>query len=355
MSEISIILPVYNAEKYLVQCLDSLVNQTFKDIEIICLNDGSIDKSPEIIRGYSNKDSRIKLITQENKGAEVARRRAISLCSGKYIMFCDSDDWYEPNMCQKMYDAIKNNDVDIAMCKANLVYEVPEEDRDKNYYSDFDYVGAEEITTELIEKLNPLLWNKIFKREIVDKNRITFPESRDIRVAWDGFFVLEYLLASKKIFFIEDKLYNFRIREGSLVGDIMRGKSKSCYDIWNGFEEFYNILSAKRIADKNINIFLRQYETKTVFYFSNLNSLEDRIEVLILSKAFFNSISRDSDLIKIFKDRYLISRIIDTCNFLEEKFKSKKKDFISFLKTYLQDIDICGSEAEKVLEPIKRG
>ena len=101
--KISIIIPVYNVEKYLHECLDSIINQTFTDIEIICVDDGSTDKSSEILEEYEQKDKRFTVISQPNKGVSAARNRGMQQAKGKYIMFVDSDDWLAHNACEQAY------------------------------------------------------------------------------------------------------------------------------------------------------------------------------------------------------------------------------------------------------------
>ena len=117
---ISILMPVYNSEKYLRKCLEALKNQTYQNIEIICVNDGSTDSSYDILLEYQNIDNRFKLFTQENSGPATSRNHCLSKAQGKYIMFCDSDDKYEPNMCQKMIETMKKENVNLVMCCANL-------------------------------------------------------------------------------------------------------------------------------------------------------------------------------------------------------------------------------------------
>ena len=113
MAKVSIIVPVYNVEKYLRKCLDSLINQTLKDIEIICINDGSTDKSLEILEEYKNRDSRIILLNQENSGQSIARNNGIKKATGEYIGFVDPDDWVENNMIKCLIDEIKSEKVDL--------------------------------------------------------------------------------------------------------------------------------------------------------------------------------------------------------------------------------------------------
>ena len=117
MAKVSIIIPIYNEEKYLEQCLDSICGQTWKETEIICIDDGSTDNSPRILESYAKKDSRIKIITQKNKFAGVARNRGMECASGKYLAFLDADDCYEPNMMEKMVWKAEANQSDIVICR----------------------------------------------------------------------------------------------------------------------------------------------------------------------------------------------------------------------------------------------
>ena len=113
MNKVSIIVPVYNIEKYLAKCLDSLINQTLEDIEIICVNDGSTDNSAEILNEYAQKDCRIKIINQDNAGLSAARNTGINAANGEYIGYVDSDDWIDLNFYEKLYNAAKDTDADI--------------------------------------------------------------------------------------------------------------------------------------------------------------------------------------------------------------------------------------------------
>ena len=120
MPEISIIIPNYNTEQYLPRCLNSLIGQTFKDIEIILIDDGSTDNSVKIMKEYAKQDNRIKVIEQPNSGPARARNQGLENATGKYLMFCDSDDWYEPNMCEIMYYTIENKKTDVVCCHTLL-------------------------------------------------------------------------------------------------------------------------------------------------------------------------------------------------------------------------------------------
>ncbi len=114
--KVSIIVPVYNVEKYLKRCLDSLISQTLKDIEIICVNDGSKDNSDKILEEYARKDSRIIIINQENQGISVARNNGMDIAKGKYVGFVDSDDWVDSDFFEKLYNAAEKNNAQMAVC-----------------------------------------------------------------------------------------------------------------------------------------------------------------------------------------------------------------------------------------------
>ena len=130
MIKVSIVIPVYNVQKYLHECLDSLINQTLKDIEIICINDGSTDNSLNILKEYALKDSRIKVIDKENEGQGIARNLGIELAQGEFIGFVDPDDWLEPEMLEMMYNQAKVLFSQVVICDYKKYFE------DDNKYCD---------------------------------------------------------------------------------------------------------------------------------------------------------------------------------------------------------------------------
>ena len=318
MAEISIIVPIYNAENYLFQCLESLSDQLFKDIEIICVDDSSTDSSSTILAKAASRDKRIKIYTQsENRGVEIARHKGLLEARGKYIMFCDADDWYEPEMCQEMYNVMELGGVDLAICKTSVFKEGDKEHLYNYSYFDFAIGGIENINIALINNINTVLWNKIFRRDIIEKHNITFPEFKDIRLGWDEFFVLEYMLVSKKIFFLDKVLHNYRVRNDSLTGDMYCKVSKNYEDVWNGLEKFYNILFSKSLLnDEVMEFFLSKYSYKTKHYFDFLPSLEDRIKALNDTREFLENVAKTQASALEFKDKYLRSLLMMTYDYM---------------------------------------
>ncbi len=220
--KISIILPVYNVGKYLRQSLDSLVNQTLKEIEIICVDDGSGDDSYEILEEYKNKDARIKVIHKENKGTGAARNDGLRIASGEYIGFVDPDDWVKPNMYERLYTLAKEKDVDITMCMPDGYDEKNKKETPFPYFVDENFANIPEERIFSWKDLSPFkypmcVWNKLYKKELFDKNKIEFAEGLDFE---DHKVIFGSLLTAEKIYFIKEKLYVYRFnREGSVLTD----------------------------------------------------------------------------------------------------------------------------------------
>lgn len=216
MPQISIIVPVYNVEKYLAQCLDSLVNQTFKDIEIICVNDGSTDGSLDILNEYSKKDDRLKIITQENHGVAFTRQIGLDNVSGEYVMFCDSDDYYSSGMCEKMYDSIMKKNVDLVKCNIVCVDEELTSQRiDTEKYYKIPFEGVYKIDSKVMLKTNVSLVSCIFKNDLIKKFYIEIP--KDLKAHEDDVFMDMYMSISDRICFLNEDLYFYVRRSDSLT------------------------------------------------------------------------------------------------------------------------------------------
>ncbi len=220
--KVSVILPVYNVGKYLRQSLDSLISQTLKEIEIICVNDGSVDDSYDILEEYKEKDSRIKVIHKENKGTGAARNDGLRLATGECIGFVDPDDWVKPNMFERLYNLIKEKDLDIAMCMPDGYDEKNAVNAPFPYFVDANFENIIDDRIFNWRDLSPFsypmcVWNKLYTKELFDKHNIEFAEGLDFE---DHKVIFGSLLTAEKIFFIREKLYVYRFnREGSVLTD----------------------------------------------------------------------------------------------------------------------------------------
>lgn len=168
---ISVIVPVYNAEKYIRRCLDSLLAQTFRDFEIILIDDGSPDGSGAICDGYSATDSRIRVIHQENKGVSLARQCGIDHARGEYTIHADPDDWVEPDLLGALYQAACRENADIAIC--DFFEEYPGRSAVRRQNPPSEPAGC--IKSLLLETMHSACWNKLVRKELYDRNGIRFP------------------------------------------------------------------------------------------------------------------------------------------------------------------------------------
>lgn len=221
--KVSVIIPVYNVEKYLKQCLDSVINQTLKEIEIICVNDGSTDNSYQILKEYAQKDKRIKIINKENGGLGAARNTGMEYATGEYIGFVDSDDWVELNTYEQFYRNAKTQNSDIVMCPIHVYDDITGELKYDNPYftleclnEDFDNSLFNHLKTkDFLFKISVTSPNKIYKKEYLNEINAKFPEGL---IFEDNPFFYETYLKAKNVSLIRDFLYFYRInRKDSII------------------------------------------------------------------------------------------------------------------------------------------
>ena len=230
MTKVSVIVPVYNVEKYLEKCLDSLANQTLKDIEIIVVNDGSPDNSQKIIDKYTKKYKNIKSYIKENGGLSDARNYGLKKATGDYIAFVDSDDYVSTDMYKKMYEKAISGNFDMVVCDINYVYENTEEI--KRAYSNLK-TDTTNIKKAMIN-IYPAAWNKIFKKKLF-KTGIEFKKG----VWFEDVEFMYRMLPHVKTIGVINEPYNYYLqREGSITSSV----DKRIYhyiENWNGIVEYY--------------------------------------------------------------------------------------------------------------------
>ncbi|MBP3546559.1 MAG: glycosyltransferase family 2 protein [Alphaproteobacteria bacterium] len=212
--KVSIIVPVYNAENYLKQCLDSIVNQTYKNTEIICINDASTDNSLSILKDYGKNDKRIKILSGEHIGAGKARNLGIKNCSGDYLLFLDCDDFFEFNMVEEMLNKIINENSDIVICENTIFDDATGKDT-SNGNSLSKYLSASPInpknySAELFTMTSACAWNKLFKASLVKENAVFF---EDLTSCNDVTFTYTMLALAKSISIIDKQLVHYRTNQ----------------------------------------------------------------------------------------------------------------------------------------------
>ena len=222
--QVSIIVPVYNVENYIERCLNSLVNQTFKDIEIITINDGSTDKSLELLNKYAKEDIRISVIDLGDEGVSYCRNLGIEKANGKYIMFVDSDDWIDSSMVEVMYKKAEENKLDLVMC--SYIREFKDHSKEKIFNLPQEIIYKDnEVKNELLRKLvgpikeelsNPemldalgTVWGKLYRADILKENKIKFVDLKEIGSAEDTLFNIFTFNYLKKVMFLNKSMYHY--------------------------------------------------------------------------------------------------------------------------------------------------
>lgn len=216
--KISIILPVYNVERYLKECLDSVLNQSFKEFEIICVDDASTDNSLNILKDYACKDNRITIATQKKYGAAVARNVGLKLAKGEYLLIIDSDDMLEVDSLDKLYKKTKNNDLDICIFNCYYYNNQTKQKEIKPWTIDISQIPNKEVFSweeyaKVMYTCSPnWAWNKLFKKSFIDKHNIVFQETRHTN---DTLFTCFALSMAERISILNERLLLYRVNQKS--------------------------------------------------------------------------------------------------------------------------------------------
>lgn len=215
---ISVIIPIYNVEVFLRECLDSVLDQTYRNLEIILIDDGSSDKCGAICDEYAGKDSRIKVIHKENGGLSDARNAGLDICTGDFISFVDSDDFIHPKFIETLLNAILTTDADISMCFFTSENFVESSEMEKTNILDFVEHEAINLPTKFV------VWNKLYPRKYWEDNRFVKGVKHEDVCAFS--FIFEY----KSIALLQSQLYHYRNREESITAKPSKESLKDLSD-----------------------------------------------------------------------------------------------------------------------------
>ena len=343
MIKVSVIVPIYNAEKYLEQCLDSIVNQTLKEIEIILIDDGSTDGSAEICKKYLD-DERVIYFHKENEGLAAARDDGMKFSKGEYIGFIDSDDWAEPDMYDKMYTAAKTNDSDIVFCNCiqneNGYVFTPE--MPQGAYT------REEIKRDILPKTLAYIdkngnkrsirwcnWLRIYKSETLKNNGIKF--DRRLRRSQDLQLTYEATLVAQNYYYIAEPLYHNRVVADSLS----RGYTKN---MWPLYTYLIEILYKDTENFKELDL-MDQMHLRAFFFATDCienemkplcpNNMSKRIELI-------NEIINDP-ICERFKDHIQTDKLSPLYRkYYEFIVKKKAEKFIPYTERYKRKAEFRG-------------
>lgn len=288
---LTIIIPVYNSQKYLKTCLDSIVNQKFNNYEVICVNDGSTDNSLQILQEYADRDGRFVLLNQQNSGQGVARNKALKQSLGKFILYLDSDDWLEDDALEKIYNKLINTPVDILIFnykKHFLDGSIIEQMYNKPFYELFgETVFTKEQASNVLLSINALSF-KVYKRDFLIKNNILHAETKFLE---DHIFFIKSFLLADSLCCLNACLGNYRIHHQSTTFNIykkIKSFEKILYMSFEAFEKYK--FSDDKLLEES---FLSNRIGGLLYYFN--------ITPFLYKRQFFYSAKR---IAKFINDKY---------------------------------------------------
>jgi glycosyltransferase involved in cell wall biosynthesis len=329
MPEVTIIVPVYNVEQYLRQCLDSVVNQTLRDIEIICVNDGSPDGSSQILEEYAANDSRITVIHNENGGLSSARNAAYPYIKGQYTLFVDSDDWIEPDLCEKTVCIANREDADMTLYffhrQTGRTHDL------EDFLNKHPFSLLDKIT--LLKHMSA--WSKLWRSSFLLDNTITFPEglySEDVVAHWKA------VILNPKLAVVPEKLYWYRINPSSITEESTRKNLWSIPEVYKQIKDF--LINEGKYEGDWKNIYLRQ-KLQALYSASFGVPHEQRLKMIEVVKGHYGNdecefLKYPNDLSWHAKDFYKMldgSRIATMKNSINHVIRETKRTIVFSINT----------------------
>ena len=289
---ISVIVPVYNVEEYLPKCLDSILNQTFSNIEIICVNDGSTDGSRKILEEYKKRDFRIKIVDKKNGGLSSARNAGMKVATGEFYSFIDSDDWIDKTMLEKLYENMTTLNTDISICAVHQFDETNQKIDDSNPYYTLEFfdksfdnrVFSYKETKPFIMDVCVMAWNKLYRRSLIEDCNAEYPEGL---IFEDGPFFFSIFFKTDRVSIVREFLYYYRINRKN---SIIQKAGKKFLDVIDVAELMYSKIKNLPDFEDIKYIFFRKKVEDFIYRFEHLNKK--------YKSAFAKKLKKDSSLIK---------------------------------------------------------
>ena len=240
MALVSVVIPVYNIERHLRQCLDSLAAQTLEDLEIICVNDGSTDSSPQILEEYAARDSRFRVVTQANSGPGTARNAGLEQAEGTFLIFLDSDDWFEPDFLELMARKAEQTGADATICRAvefdtDGDRELPSGWMLKVHQLPGEAFRPEDISEHIFQFTYGWPWDKLYRTSLIRQEQLRFPALRNSE---DLAFVFPSLLAARRIAVLDRTLIHHRVNRPASVSNSRSNDPDAPYEAFSIVKAF---------------------------------------------------------------------------------------------------------------------
>lgn len=349
MPKVSIIMPVYNEEAFLKETLDSVISQTLKDIEIICVDDGSTDNSVRILQEYAKNDKRILVLQQKNSGAGTARNFGMTRATGEYLAFLDSDDLYEPAMLEEMYTSARQDDLDVIVCRADAFDSKTGRHKETRWTVKTQYLpsvkpfAATDVPDNFFATFVWWPWDKLFKKTFVDELGIVF---QNLRTSNDLFFVAAATLKAKRISYVDKVLAHHRVGLKSSLS-VTRENSWDCF--YHALTAVKQFLREQRLYERfeadfiNYALHFSLWHLNTIhgntyslLYNALKNKWFEEFDILGHTEDFFynkTEFRQFNEIMEMDLDTYLCKRI----DSLEQDRLNKAKE-IRRLKKKLSDV-----------------
>ena len=317
---VSIILPVYNGEDYIEQAIDSLLNQTVKHFEIIVIDDGSTDASLEILRSYEKKDKRVRVYTQENKFAGVARNLGIEKARGEYLAFLDSDDFFASNLVEDAYYAAKMNNVDMVLFGAKIFNNVTGQCEEAKWLLNTELTPKEQVfnykdcSENLYRITTPCAWTKLFRRKFILHTGLRFQPLQNTN---DLFFTYVALAMADKITVLDKELVYYRVGTKNNL-QAKKGKNPLCF--YSAYKAWYDKLIELKMMDTLGRSYVNTALIGCIYELESQNDLH--VKKLIFDKLkteFFNELGIWGYDISYYYDKsaYSVMELIKNVSFDE--------------------------------------
>lgn len=289
MPKVSVIIPIHNAQKHLKECLESVINQTLNDIEIICIDDGSTDNSLKIIKDFAKKDNRIIILTQQNKGAGVARNLGLKKASGEFLAFIDSDDFYDISFLEKMYTKITKTNADVICCEVKTYNEKKRKYKKINNCPNTDYIqnkdvfSYQDIPLYIFNTFKSWCWNKLFRNEFINKNNITFQELKRTN---DLLFTYSAIIQAEKITILKEPLITYRVNQKN---NLQSTNHLHPYDFYKAYRALRQLLIKLELYEETKQSFINMVTNGFLY---NIESIKNKEIKLRLKKFFLKKINK---------------------------------------------------------------
>lgn len=353
--KVSIIIPVYKVENLLSACIDSILNQTVTDIELILVDDGSPDKSPQICDEYANKDPRVKVIHQENSGAPSAMNKAIQMATGKYLWFIDSDDFIENTAIETLWALAEKHQTDCLIFGAKAITSEPLSQQAKNYWgleqlpiTSYHIPFSTEEAINWILSIPTVPWNRFWRHSFIKNNHLQFDE--DLKGPYDFMFNIRALLHFPKMLCLKNNLYNYRILPNSTTASLVTKVSPNCFLPIIFFNRVIQLTKEATISPYAKKYFIKRLLEYLNYWYDRVNPYQKRDFFIRMKEALKVKFSpeelafsnRSRWVRHIHKYSYYQFRFVEALEKYKQKLRTfKRKIWRKNVTTLQKDYFLC--------------